>query len=233
MQRPHGKRFAIGFDECATYTNEIVVAVNGEGKSGEFKFVWDAGRCGSADSVHHTVLAARLPDEDVMVACRNGRFVGLRHSETKVVSFKSVPFAAPARRWLPPEPPADSEEIVSARRFGPAAAQTFEPSEYASCGPVSEDCLKFSIWTADGFDPKKPDRAVMFYIHGGSYVLGGMCDPLYDGSNIVKDNPEVIVVSCDYRLCAFGYLDLTGLPGFDPVKHAAYAQTPNLGILDL
>lgn len=137
---------SISFDECATYTNEIVVAVDAEGKAGPITFVWDAGRCGAAGSVHHAIVDARLPDEDVMVACRNGKFVGLRHSETKVVSFKSVPFAAPAKRWLPPEPPADSDEIIDARRFGPVAAQIFEPSEYASRCPNSEDCLKLTIW---------------------------------------------------------------------------------------
>ncbi|MBQ0032935.1 MAG: carboxylesterase family protein, partial [bacterium] len=229
---------SISFDSCQSYTNEIVVAVGSDGKSGTVTFIWDCGRYNRAvhgipeTPVHHAVIEARYPDEDVTVKCKNGRFVGLKNSVTGVCSFKSVPFAKPARRWLPPEDPADSDEIVSARQFGPAAAQTYEPSEYASRGPISEDCLKLTVWTANGFDPNNPNRAVMFFIHGGSYVLGGMCDPLYDGANIVMSNPDVIVVSCDYRLCAFGFLDLNELPGFDPIAHAAYAQAPNLGILD-
>ena len=32
---------SISFDKCATYTNEIVVAVGPDGKSGEVSFIWD------------------------------------------------------------------------------------------------------------------------------------------------------------------------------------------------
>ena len=230
-------------DAGRTFTQEVLKRYETAGTTQNVRLVWnwkrhnpDLNYTDVSDPVTIEV-AGKLQGMDVVVKCKNGRFIGVRDSLSGVISFKSVPYAKPPTketglRWKPPVEPDDSDAVYSARHFGPAAAQTRE-AEHASCGPVSEDCLRLSIWTADGFRADKPSRAVMFYIHGGSYGWGGMCDPLYDGDLLVRDNRGVILVSCDYRLNAFGFLDLTGLPGYDPERHADYAQAGNLGILDL
>ena len=67
----------------------------------------------------------------------------------------------------------------------------------------------------------------MVWIHGGAFEYGGTVDPLYNGHNLVKENPDVIFVSITYRLGIFGFLHLSHLPdGKD------YPDAQNLGIMD-
>ena len=62
---------------------------------------------------------------------------------------------------------------------------------------------------------------------GGGYCAGGTADPTYECHNLVKENPEVIVASIEYRLGVFGYIHLSHLPdGGD------YPDAQNLGPMD-
>jgi para-nitrobenzyl esterase len=65
----------------------------------------------------------------------------------------------------------------------------------------------------------------MLWIHGGSNVSGGTADPFYDGHNFVRDN-DVILVSINYRLGPFGFLDLSA------IGDSSFARSRNLGLLD-
>jgi para-nitrobenzyl esterase len=65
-----------------------------------------------------------------------------------------------------------------------------------------EDCLYLNVFkAADASAAKKP---VMVWIHGGAFVAGGTGIPLFDCSELVKENPEVIFVTVPYRLGVFG-----------------------------
>ena len=71
---------------------------------------------------------------------------------------------------------------------------------------------------------KKP---VMVWIHGGGYEVGGTADPLYECSNLVRENPDIIAVSIAYRVGVFGFFHLSHLPdGKD------YPDAQNLGLMD-
>ena len=71
---------------------------------------------------------------------------------------------------------------------------------------------------------KKP---VMVWIHGGAFEMGGTADPLYECSNLVRENPDIIAVSIAYRVGVFGFLHLSHLPdGKD------YPDAQNLGLMD-
>jgi para-nitrobenzyl esterase len=48
----------------------------------------------------------------------------------------------------------------------------------------------------------------MVWIHGGAYVLGSANQPLYDG-RVLAAGGDVVVVTVNYRLGAFGFLDLS------------------------
>ncbi len=65
----------------------------------------------------------------------------------------------------------------------------------------------------------------MLWIHGGANISGGTADPFYDGHNFVRDN-DVVLVSINYRLGPFGFLDLS------EVGDSTYARSRNLGLLD-
>jgi para-nitrobenzyl esterase len=68
---------------------------------------------------------------------------------------------------------------------------------------------------------------VLFYIHGGAYNNGTANSLLYDGTRLCK-REDVVVVTVNHRLNAFGFLYLAGVTA-DP----AYADSGNTGMLDL
>ena len=101
--------------------------------------------------------------------------------------------------------------------FGNAAPQS------GNEGPGSEDCLFLNITTPALHDGGK--RPILVYIHGGGYNNGSGSDPLYDGSHLSRHG-NVVVITLNHRLNAFGYLHLADFG-------ERYAASGNAGQLDL
>ena len=120
---------------------------------------------------------------------------------------------------MPPLVPERWTGIKEATEYGASSPQQSRGGE-----PISEDCLFLNVFTPGLRDKKK--RPVMFYIHGGAYSGGSGSSPLYDGVRLCKRG-DVVVVSVNHRLNAFGYLYLARLGG------ASYADSGNAGQLDL
>ncbi len=145
--------------------------------------------------------------------------------------FRGIPFAAPPvgeLRWRPPRRPEPWREVRAATAFGPACPQN--PIVIGSGLPVlddvpgerSEDCLYLNVWTP-GLDAKR--RPVMVWIHGGAFVLGSGAMPLYDGRHLAARG-DVVVVTINYRLAAFGFMRLCDVTG------GRISTTGNEGLLD-
>jgi carboxylesterase type B len=84
---------------------------------------------------------------------------------------------------------------------------------------TSEDCLFLNIWTPTlSRDDALP---VLVFIHGGGFTGGSGSSAQYDGSAFAAAG--AVLVTLNYRLHAFGFLDL---PSFFPGTSA------NLGLLD-
>jgi para-nitrobenzyl esterase len=142
-----------------------------------------------------------------------------------VVAYRGVPYAAPpigARRWREPATPERSNRVVRATEFGLTCRQRADSNEVASSMPQGEDCLTLNVWRRAGSPAARP---VMIWIHGGANVSGGTADPFYDGHDFVRDN-DVVLVSINYRLGPFGFLDLSA------VGDSTFARSRNLGVLD-
>ena len=142
-----------------------------------------------------------------------------------VLAFLGVPYARQPVgdwRWREAELPDSSSQTIDAFAFGHTAMQLPDENEPASATPQGEDCLSLNIWTRRTTGSSQP---VLVWIHGGGNVSGGTTDPLYDGHNFVRDN-DVVLVSINYRLGPFGFLDLSEVGGAD------YARSRNLGLLD-
>ncbi|SMC73411.1 carboxylesterase family protein [Kibdelosporangium aridum] len=76
--------------------------------------------------------------------------------------------------------------------------------------PQGEDCLNLSITTPALDDGRRP---VMVWLHGGGFMSGAGLFDWYDGSALSAEG-DVVVVSVNYRLGAFGYLFADGIsPG--------------------
>src|ERR1700722_15952964 len=127
-------------------------------------------------------------------------------TEDGIAIYKGIPFSAPPLgdlRWRAPQPLTAWRGIRDANKFAPACMQV--PIVNATLGmdavDTSEDCLYLNVWTP----AKSPgDRlAVMVWIYGGGFTIGGTSMAAYNGANLA--NKGVLVVSVAYRLGAFGF----------------------------
>lgn len=88
--------------------------------------------------------------------------------------------------------------------------------------PMSEDCLRINVYTPA---TDNRDRPVMVWFHGGGYTSGSGSWILYDGSNLAMTQ-DVVVVTVNHRLNAFGHLYLGDILGDE------FADSGNVGIMD-
>lgn len=142
-----------------------------------------------------------------------------------VAAFLGVPYAQPPvgdLRWREPQPLPRDSAVTNATAFGHTCRQADDEHEPASRTPQGEDCLSLNIWARQ---PRGAPKPVMVWIHGGSNVAGGSADPFYGGHEFVRDN-DVVLVSINYRLGPFGFLDLSQVGG------KAFARSRNMGLLD-
>jgi len=149
-------------------------------------------------------------------------------------TFLGIPYAAPpvgALRWRPPAPVTPWQTTLQATAFSGACAQLASVQ-----GPASnnEDCLYLNVWTPDPA-PAKP-LPVMVWFHGGGNQQGAAGDPVpfpgvpgrfYD-ARVLASERNVVVVTLNYRLNAFGFFAHAALAGEDPAN--PYAG--NQGLLD-
>ena len=173
-------------------------------------------------------LTGQNYDAALAVKCHNGTFVGTERDGVR--SFKGIPYAMPPvgrRRWKAPEAAAPDDGVYEALYFGKSCIQTEEASERASLYMQGEDCLTLNIWTCCENKDSSADKAVMVFIHGGSYGWGGSVDPLYDGHNFVQRQRDVVLVTINYRIGLFGFIDFSEVKGGE-----AYRESGNLGLLD-
>jgi para-nitrobenzyl esterase len=167
---------------------------------------------------------------ELVVETTGGKVKGL--NEAGVFVFKGIPYAAPPtgeRRWAPPQPVLKWQGVRDASAFGAAPPQLastplpFENSLFHKSESQSEDCLFLNIWTP-GIDQKK--RPVMLWIFGGAYVTGSGSQPLCQGDVLAKRG-DVVVITINYRLGVFGFLNLTEVTG------GKIPATGNEGLLDM
>jgi para-nitrobenzyl esterase len=136
-----------------------------------------------------------------------GPLAGLANEET--CEYRGIPYAKPpvgALRFAPPEPAPGWTEERDARKFGAVCPGIID-------GEVdgSEDCLYLNVYT-----PRTPSSVrlpVMVWIHGGGFGAGAGSD--YDGRLLSEKGP-VVVVTVNYRLGPFGYLNLPELDAARP-----------------
>jgi para-nitrobenzyl esterase len=156
--------------------------------------------------------------DDPVVATMHGSVRGYVDDGVRV--FKGIRYGADTapRRFRPPLPPAAWSEVREAFEYGPAAPQDGTGER------TSEDCLFLNVWTPG--TERDARRPVMVYLHGGAYSHGSGSSPLYDGAALCRRG-DVVVVTVNHRLNAFGYLYLQRLGGPE------LADSGNAGQLDL
>lgn len=148
-----------------------------------------------------------------------------------IVAFKGIPYALPPineNRWLPPQPYPGWSGIKEAVQFASNCQQ--KPNSWdtsLSKEHLSEDCLYLNIWAPKDFINHQTNNGypVMVWIHGGGLVNGGTSLPLYDGSNLARQN--IVVVTINYRLGRFGFFAFPALH-----KESEEQEWANYGLMD-
>jgi para-nitrobenzyl esterase len=125
------------------------------------------------------------------------------------------------------EPAAPWQGVLQAKFFKPGAPQNKTPPYlllpgFEDVSVQSEDCLYLNIWTP-ALDGKA--RPVMVWIHGGGFIMGSASQPAYEGHNLCSRG-NVVLVSINYRLGLFGFLNLNEITG------GIIPSTGNEGLLD-
>jgi para-nitrobenzyl esterase len=162
-----------------------------------------------------TAASAFAAAGDPLVTTSGGPLRGTREGGLSV--FRGIRYGTAARFQAPQRPP-PSRDVIDATRFGPSCPQKNDRYKEAS-----EDCLFLNVWTSEARPGGR--RPVMVYIHGGAYSTGSVVDPLNDGRHLAASQ-DVVVVTINHRLNAFGYLYLARL---DP----RFLDSGNAGQLDL
>ncbi|MCD1621626.1 carboxylesterase/lipase family protein [Citromicrobium bathyomarinum] len=200
-----------------------------------------ASIAGLALSAPAAAQDAGPPAATPVVKTEAGSVQGLKQGG--IDAFLGVRYAAPPLgdlRFQPPEKPEAWEGIADATGYGAPCMQLYSASgpnesemtrRIQAIFPTSteakmdnEDCLFLNVWApAAGHGKKRP---VMVWFHGGGYAYGSGNWPAYNGRNLAEKG-DVVVVTVNHRLNAFGYLNLAEKFGED------FAASGNVGNLDL
>ncbi len=179
----------------------------------------EAARSGSAGPAAHGATAASALTRDpgggqgpgralpLVVRTDKGLVRGLYSGGAR--EFLGIPYAAPptgALRWQPPQPASRWSGIRAATSPGSSCAQTGSLATGVITTSTAEDCLYLNVYTPR--DAGRRVLPVMVWIHGGAFTGGA--GSIYDGA-VLAAKGNVIVVTINYRLSAFGFLDLPSL----------------------
>ncbi|MCF0060250.1 carboxylesterase family protein [Dyadobacter chenwenxiniae] len=160
-----------------------------------------------------------IRDGFVEIEIAPGKLRGVRYEGVNI--FRGIPYGGKVsgdRRFRRPAP-VEPWTGVRSSVFGAPAMQ---PPRHNEPAPA-EDCLFLNVWTPANDNKKRP---VMFYSHGGGFVIGSGASQSQDGSNLAR-NFDVVVVQTNHRLGLLGFLYLDEIAGAD------YAGSGNMGMLDI
>lgn len=139
-----------------------------------------------------------------------GKVRGKKHKGC--IHFLGIPFAKPPvgeLRFRKPEKPDMWDGIKECTMFGHFCPQPGETDRVDKAITASEDCLSLNIFTPACDNKKRP---VVIWIHGGAYLTGCACTEGFLGYQICE-KADVVNVSIQYRLGAFGCVDFSLLSG--------------------
>eukprot|EP00746_Dinoflagellata_sp_MGD_P035530 gnl/MRDRNA2_/MRDRNA2_18507_c0_seq1.p1 gnl/MRDRNA2_/MRDRNA2_18507_c0~~gnl/MRDRNA2_/MRDRNA2_18507_c0_seq1.p1 ORF type:complete len:589 (+),score=113.37 gnl/MRDRNA2_/MRDRNA2_18507_c0_seq1:94-1860(+) len=156
-------------------------------------------------------------------------FLGVRYAKAPTADL----------RWRAPQPTGPLGEY-EATEYGASCMQS-DPGDFnPPLGEVSEDCLFLNVYTPrmgpNSTDTKSVVESkslvpVLVWIHGGSFSSGGSAESRLNGTFDIDmlhgNSKELVIVTLNYRLGAFGFL------GSDALRSRTDdGSTGNYGILD-
>ncbi|KAH9372658.1 hypothetical protein HPB48_003366 [Haemaphysalis longicornis] len=130
------------------------------------------------------------------------------------VAFYGIPFAKPPLgklRFAPPTCAALWTGVFNASYKRPPCFQETKrlpKNVVIDASNTTEDCLHVNVWVPGSCvgEQRAQRRAIVFWLHGGSFSSGGNSYDIYDGRFIAAIG-DVLVVVPNFRLSVFGYLN--------------------------
>ena len=160
------------------------------------------------------------PEEYITAETQYGSIRGSRSQG--VNAFNGIPYAGSVSGLNRFKMPAQLKPWTGIRDALTLGAPAIQAPRRGEPQP-DEDCLFLNVWTPAN-DNKK--RTVMFYNHGGGFVIGSGGSAGQDGANLAR-NFDVVVVETNHRLGILGFLYLDAIGGEE------YAGSGNMGLLDI
>ena len=173
-----------------------------------------------------TLLATAFADTEPIVKTTTGELRGTLTSKGRA-EFLGIPYAQPPvgdLRWKPPVAMKPWKSVRDVQHFGaPCAQMPAGDWNRRDAENSQEDCLFLNVITPHWPITKK--LPVMFWIHGGANTGGTASAALYKDGTLVDH--DIILVTVNYRLGAFGFLALPEL-----TKESPHHASGDYGLLD-
>ncbi|KAK5645312.1 hypothetical protein RI129_006612 [Pyrocoelia pectoralis] len=145
-------------------------------------------------------------DNELIVNVKQGKLKGkvcIDFDGRPFYSFQGIPYALPPvgnLRFKAPKPPKQWSGIRDATIEGESS---YSRHHFFFNIVGSEDCLFLNVYTPSLIGPLKP---VMFWIHGGGYLIGSGNSDCYGPEYLITE--DVVIVTINYRLGILGFLSL-------------------------
>ena len=146
-------------------------------------------------------------------------------NENGIYRYLGIPYAQATERFVPAEEVTPWDGVFTADTYGAMSPQG-SISGMGGSGDQSgtdNNCQNLNLWTPGVNDGQT--RPVMVWLHGGGFSSGTANEAQFDGENLSREG-DVVVVSVNHRLNAFGFLDLSAYGD-------KYQYSANVGILDI
>ncbi|KAF2902811.1 hypothetical protein ILUMI_03376 [Ignelater luminosus] len=166
------------------------------------------------------ILSEILANQNILeVQVNQGILRGMYQKSRKgrqFCAFIGIPYAQPPvgeLRFKPPLPAEPWEGILNA-----TASQSVCPQRKGLQIIGNEDCLYLNVYTPQLPINNNQLLPVMFFIHGGGFVVGSGGPEWYEPNNLL--DKDIVLVTSNYRLGALGFLS-TGdkvVPGNNGLK---------------
>jgi para-nitrobenzyl esterase len=169
-----------------------------------------------------------VSNKEPIVNIKSGKLEGL--VENGLYVFKGIPYADQPvgdLRWLPPQKVKPWQGVKPAKKYGAISPQNAMPIAAPGMPDFGkelqdEGCLYLNIWTPGLDDARRP---VIFWLHGGAFIIGAGNEPFLEGGKLAKRG-DIVIVSINYRMGAFGFMNLKEITG------GKIPSTGNEGLLD-
>jgi para-nitrobenzyl esterase len=145
--------------------------------------------------------------DDLIVQTQQGKLAGEHVGAVR--RWLGVAYAK-ARRFEAPAAPDSWPGVRDANKMAPQCPQAMGKSMQARAPAFGEDCLALNILAPAA--PSAQPRPVLFWIHGGAFLVGSA--NMYNGAELAVRG-DMIVVAINYRVGAIGFVNFgeaLGLP---------------------